>query len=65
MRNPHAVALGQLGASKGGQARAARLSGEELSRQGSHAAKARWARVTPCPVCGKRHRSQKTACKGE
>jgi hypothetical protein len=61
-RNPHAVALGQLGASKGGYARAEKLSAEELSKQGRVAAQARWATVKPCPVCGKRHRSRRTVC---
>jgi general stress protein YciG len=33
-KNPHAVALGKLGASKGGKARAASLSPEQLSEIG-------------------------------
>jgi hypothetical protein len=40
-KNPHAVALGK----KGGKARAAKLSKEELSRQGRKAVMARWART--------------------
>lgn len=32
LRNPHAVALGSLGASKGGKARAEKLSPEERKR---------------------------------
>ena len=39
-KNPHAVALGR----KGGKARAARLSKEELSQQGRKAVRARWAK---------------------
>lgn len=39
-KDPHAVALGK----KGGKARAAKLSKEELSRQGRKAVMARWAR---------------------
>jgi hypothetical protein len=38
-KNPHAVALGR----KGGKARAANLSKEELSKQGRKAVMARWA----------------------
>jgi hypothetical protein len=39
-KNPHAVALGR----KGGNARAASLSKEELSKQGRKAVLARWAK---------------------
>jgi hypothetical protein len=39
-KNPHAVALGK----KGGNARAASLSKEELSKQGRKAVLARWAK---------------------
>jgi hypothetical protein len=39
-KNPHAVALGR----KGGKARAANLTKEELSEQGRKAVMARWAR---------------------
>jgi hypothetical protein len=39
-KNPHAVALGK----KGGKARAAKLSKEELSKQGRDAVLARWAK---------------------
>jgi len=39
-KNPHAVALGR----KGGTARAANLSKEELSAQGRNAVLARWAK---------------------
>jgi hypothetical protein len=40
-KNPHAVALGR----KGGKARAANLSKQELSVQGRKAVLARWART--------------------
>ncbi len=33
-KNPHAVALGKLGGAKGGKARAAKLTAEELSAIG-------------------------------
>jgi hypothetical protein len=39
-KNPHAVALGR----KGGKARAASLTKEELSEQGRKAVTARWAK---------------------
>jgi hypothetical protein len=41
-KNPAAVALGRLGASKGGKARAAKLSAKERSRIGKLAVEARW-----------------------
>lgn len=44
-KNPAAVALGKLGGSKGGKARAAKLSKKTLSEQASNAAKARWNAV--------------------
>lgn len=62
-RNSHAVALGKLGASKGGKARARKLSKQRLSDIGRGGAEARWSMVKPCPVCRKRHRSEATACK--
>ena len=43
-RNPHAVALGKLGASKGGQARAAALTPEERQAIARKANKARWTK---------------------
>ena len=43
-KNPAAVALGKLGASKGGKARAAKLSPEERKAIAKKAAKARWAK---------------------
>jgi hypothetical protein len=43
-KNPAAVALGRLGGKKGGKARAAKLTKEELSEQGRKAARARWAK---------------------
>lgn len=45
MDNEHAKALSQLGASKGGLARARKLSPEELSEQGRRAVEARWEKV--------------------
>ena len=44
-KNPAAVALGKLGGSKGGKARAARLSPEERTAIAIIAAKARWAKA--------------------
>jgi hypothetical protein len=41
-KNPAAVALGKLGASKGGRARAEKLSDEERREIARKAAKARW-----------------------
>ena len=42
-KNPHAQALSRLGASKGGQARAKRLSAKKRSQIAKKAAKTRWA----------------------
>jgi hypothetical protein len=42
-RNPHALALSKLGASKGGQARAAALSAKRRSQIARKAVKTRWA----------------------
>lgn len=42
-KNPAAVALGKLGASKGGQARAAKLSPKKRKEIAKKAAKARWS----------------------
>lgn len=41
-KNPHAVALSRLGASKGGQARAAKLSDRKRKEIAKKAAAARW-----------------------
>jgi hypothetical protein len=41
-KNPAAVALAKLGASKGGKARAKKLSGKERSRIAKLAVEARW-----------------------
>jgi hypothetical protein len=41
-KNPAAVALGKLGASKGGKARAEKLTSEQRSEIARKAAKARW-----------------------
>jgi hypothetical protein len=43
-KNPAAVALGKLGASKGGKARAEKLSDKRKSEIARKAAKARWAK---------------------
>jgi hypothetical protein len=42
-RNPHAVALSKLGASKGGKARAKKLSAKRRKEIARRAAKSRWA----------------------
>jgi hypothetical protein len=44
-KNPHAIALGKMGGSKGGKSRAARLTPEERSASARKAALARWAKV--------------------
>jgi hypothetical protein len=41
-KNPHAQALSKLGASKGGKARAAKLSSQKKSAIATKAAQARW-----------------------
>jgi hypothetical protein len=43
-KNPAAVALGKLGASKGGKARAEKLSPERRKEIARRAAKVRWAK---------------------
>lgn len=43
-KNPAAVALGKLGESKGGKARAKNMTPEERSESARKAAKARWAK---------------------
>lgn len=43
-RNPAAVALSKLGASKGGKARAAKLSARRRSQIAKKAAKSRWSK---------------------
>jgi hypothetical protein len=43
-KNPFAVALGRLGASKGGKARAALLSNKRKTEIAQNAAKARWSK---------------------
>lgn len=44
MKNSHAVELGKLGASKGGKARAAKLTPEQRSAIAKKAAEARWGK---------------------
>ena len=46
-KNPAAVALGKLGAAKGGKARAAKLSPEECREVARKAAAARWKKSGP------------------
>lgn len=48
----HAKALSQSGASKGGRARVANLSKEELRAANRHAALARWQKTPPVSVTG-------------
>jgi hypothetical protein len=43
-KNPHAVALGKMGGTKGGKARAAKLTPEERSESARKAVLARWAK---------------------
>jgi hypothetical protein len=45
-KNPAAVALGRLGGSKGGKARAANLTAKRRSEIAKKAARARWAKKT-------------------
>ena len=44
-KNAAAVALGRKGGLKGGKARAAKLTPEQLSEQGRNAVLARWAKA--------------------
>jgi hypothetical protein len=44
-KNPHAVAMSKLGASKGGKARAESLTPKQRSKIAKKAAKARWGKV--------------------
>jgi hypothetical protein len=44
-KNPHAVALSQLGASKGGQRRAENLSAKKRKEIARKAAEARWGKA--------------------
>jgi hypothetical protein len=44
-KNPHAVALGKRGGSKGGKLRAAKLSAERRSEIARKAVLARWAKA--------------------
>jgi hypothetical protein len=45
-KNPHAQALSKLGASKGGQARAKKLSTKKRKQIARKAAEARWRKAT-------------------
>ena len=44
-KNPHAVALGKLGGSKGGKIRAAKLTSEQRSEIARNAVLARWEKA--------------------
>ena len=44
-KNPHAVALGKLGGSKGGKIRATKLTPEQRSKIARNAVLARWDKV--------------------
>jgi hypothetical protein len=44
-KNPHAVALGKLGGSKGGKIRAAKLTPEQRSKIARNAVLARWEKA--------------------
>ena len=44
-KNPHAVALGKLGGSKGGKIRAAKLTSEQRSKIARNAVLARWEKA--------------------
>jgi hypothetical protein len=44
-KNPHAVALGKMGGSKGGKIRAARLTSEQRSNIARNAVIARWEKA--------------------
>lgn len=44
-KNPHAVALGRMGGSKGGKLRAAKLSPERRSEIARKAVQARWLKA--------------------
>jgi hypothetical protein len=44
-KNPHAVALGKMGGSKGGKVRASKLSPERRSEIARKAVLARWAKM--------------------
>lgn len=69
-KNPHAVALGRKGGKKGGKARAANLTPEQLSEIGQKGAAVRWAKqkqakglvagqtTTPRPDSAKRRKDQ-------
>jgi hypothetical protein len=44
-KNPHAVALGKLGGSKGGKIRAAKLTADQRSEIARNAVLARWEKA--------------------
>jgi hypothetical protein len=49
-KNPHAVALGKIGGSKGGKVRAAKLTAEQRSEIARKAVVARWAKFRKSKV---------------
>jgi hypothetical protein len=49
-KNPAAVALGQLGGQRGGEARAAKLSAADRKAIAQKAAKSRWNRDKPLDI---------------
>ena len=51
-KNPAAVALGRLGGKKGGPARAAKMTAEELTESARKAVNARWAKYRAKKVGG-------------
>jgi hypothetical protein len=58
-KNVHAQALAKLGASKGGKARADKLSAKELSDQGRNAVLVRWAKARAAEKTASRRRRLK------
>jgi len=53
-KNPHAVALGKLGGSKGGKVRAAKLTAEQRSEIARKAVLTRWAKQRKKEVLSKK-----------
>jgi len=52
-KNPHAVALGKMGGSKGGKQRAAKLTAERRREIARNAVLARWAKFRAAKVADK------------
>jgi hypothetical protein len=55
-KNPHAVALGKLGGSKGGKIRASKLTAEQRTEIARKAVQTRWAKAKE----GRRPRARKS-----